>query len=109
MGRLFGLAYTKRFGQWSFDANVLYMLVTNGVQDTDLGDRFLYNAAISYRLTRGASDIMPMKLGALPNPMWHGWSRPYPLHHEEPAHRPGVGPCGSNSTVSGTLKRSKPA
>jgi hypothetical protein len=69
---LFGLAYTKRFGQWSFDANVLYMLVTNGVQDTDLGDRFLYNAAISYRLTRETSAMVPMKLGALPDPMWHG-------------------------------------
>ncbi len=69
---LFGLAYTKRFGQWSFDANVLYMLVTTGVQDTDLGDRFLYNAAISYRLTGGASVLAPMKLGALPDPMWHG-------------------------------------
>jgi Putative MetA-pathway of phenol degradation len=69
---LFGLAYTKRFGQWSFDTNVLYMLVTNGVQDTDLGDRFLYNAAISYRLTREASAMVPTKLGALPDPMWHG-------------------------------------
>jgi hypothetical protein len=56
---LFGLAYTKRFGAWPFDANVLYMLVTEGVQNTDLGDRFLYNAAISYRLTREASTVVP--------------------------------------------------
>lgn len=69
---LFGLAYTRRFGAWSFDASALYMLVTTGVQDTDLGDRFLYNAAISYRLTPGASAALPMKLGALPDPMWHG-------------------------------------
>jgi Putative MetA-pathway of phenol degradation len=87
---LFGLAYTKRFGQWSFDANVLYMLVTNGTQDTDLGDRFLYNAAISYRLTRGASDMVPMKLGALPDPMWHGGPGHTHSHHEEPAQGPAL-------------------
>jgi len=85
---LFGLAYTKRFGQWSFDANVLYMLVTNGTQDTDLGDRVLYNAAISYRLTRDASAIAPMKLGALPDPMWHGGPGAHQhshAHEEAPA------------------------
>jgi len=70
---LFGLAYTQRFGAWSFDANALYMLVTTGIQDTDLGDRVLYNAAISYRLLGGATAGTPMKLGAaLPEPMYHG-------------------------------------
>ena len=68
---LFGLAGTKRIGPWSFDANVLYVLATEGTQSTDLGDRFLYNAAVSYRLFQGAS-AAPMKLGALPDPMWHG-------------------------------------
>src|SRR6185312_3855984 len=47
---LFGLAVTQRAGPWSFDANVLYQLVTKGALDTDLGDRFLYNAAVSYRI-----------------------------------------------------------
>jgi Putative MetA-pathway of phenol degradation len=70
---LFGAAATKRIGPWSFDANVLYILATEGTQDTDLGDRFLYNAAVSYRLARGTSEgLVPMKLGALPEPMWHG-------------------------------------
>ena len=53
---LFGLAFTQRFGAWSFDTNVLYQLVTNGAQETDLGDRFHYNAAVSYRLIGGAGD-----------------------------------------------------
>ncbi len=59
---LFGLALTHRLGRWSFDSNVLYDLVTVGTQNTNLGDLFLYNAAISYRLTR---------LGAAA-PMFHG-------------------------------------
>jgi hypothetical protein len=59
---LFGLALTRRVGPWSFDANVLYALVTEGTQRTDLGDLFLYNAAISYRLTSLAG----------PAPMFHG-------------------------------------
>ena len=69
---MFGLAATKRIGPWSFDANVLYILATEGTQNTDLGDRLLYNAAVSYRLMRGAAPTPPMKLGALPDPMWHG-------------------------------------
>jgi len=70
---LFGAAVTKRIGPWSFDANVLYVLVTEGTQNTDLGDRLLYNAAVSYRLLRGAADgVAAMRLGALPDPMWHG-------------------------------------
>src|SRR5215510_6901181 len=69
---MFGLAASKRIGPWSFDANVLYVLTSEGTQSTDLGDRFLYNAAVSYRLMQGASAAAPMKLGALPEPMWHG-------------------------------------
>ena len=68
---MFGLAATKRIGPWSFDANVLYILATEGTQNTDLGDRFLYNAAVSYRLMRAEPALAPMKLGALPDPMWH--------------------------------------
>ncbi len=51
LGRPVRAGLTQRFGAWSFDANVLYQLVNKGAQDTDLGDRFLYNAAVSYRLT----------------------------------------------------------
>jgi len=60
---LFGLALTKRVGPWSFDSNVLYTLVTEGTQETDLGDLFLYNAAVSYRLT-SLGPVTPMFHGA---------------------------------------------
>jgi len=69
----FGVAFTKRFGAWSFDANVLYTLASEGAQQTDLGDRFQYNAALSYRLTGGAGGASGrMRAGALPQPMYHG-------------------------------------
>ncbi len=42
---------------------MLYTLVTEGTQDTDLGDVFLYSAAISYRLT-SLSGASPMFHGA---------------------------------------------
>lgn len=60
---LFGLAVTHRLGPWSVDANALYNLVTTGTQSTDLGDQFLYNIAISYRI-KG--------LGGTSGPMFHG-------------------------------------
>jgi hypothetical protein len=47
---LLGVALTQRFGAWSFDANMLYVFATRGAQDINLGDRFQYNAAVSYRL-----------------------------------------------------------
>lgn len=73
---LAGLAFTKRFGAWSFDASVLYQLATEGTQNTDLGDRFSYNLALSYRLT-----------GAAPGPMYHGGPGQKAGHshpHQEP-------------------------
>jgi hypothetical protein len=60
---LFGAALTKRLGPWSFDANILYTLVTEGMQETDLGDLFLYNFAVSYRLT-SLNGATPMFHGA---------------------------------------------
>ena len=57
---LFGLAFTYRFAPaWQFDANALYVLTGAGVQDTELGDRFLYNAAITYRVF-GAAPYDPL-------------------------------------------------
>jgi hypothetical protein len=47
---LLGAAFTQRFGAWSFDTNVLGIIATRGTQDTNLGSRLLYNAAVSYRL-----------------------------------------------------------
>jgi hypothetical protein len=84
-----GLALTKRFGAWSFDTNVLYTLVTEGTQDTDLGDRFQYNVALSYRLTGALSGP-----AGLPAPMYHGGPKGHRGHkhaHEEVA--PPKGPA----------------
>ncbi|MFQ5956453.1 MAG: transporter [Candidatus Brocadiales bacterium] len=47
-----GLAFTKHWGRLSLDTNVLYTFATNGSQRTNLGDRFDYNLALSYRLTK---------------------------------------------------------
>jgi hypothetical protein len=51
---LFGLAGTQSRGQWSFDGNILYILATEGAQQTDLGDRLQYNASVSYRILGGS-------------------------------------------------------
>jgi hypothetical protein len=47
---LLGGAFSQRFGSWSFDANVLFIGAGNGAQQTNMGNRFLYNAAVTYRL-----------------------------------------------------------
>ncbi len=52
---LFGLAYSETFGPLSFDSNILYSLVTEGSQNTDLGDIINYNFATSYRLFGGGN------------------------------------------------------
>ena len=49
----FGLAATMRSGPWSFDTSALYHLITEGTQDTDLGDRLIYGVALSYRVMGG--------------------------------------------------------
>ena len=46
----FGLAFSKQWDKWAFDTNATFQLVTEGTQDTDLGDFFGANAAISYRI-----------------------------------------------------------
>jgi hypothetical protein len=45
-----GMAFTQQWGAWSFDMNGLYTFVTDGTNDTNLGDIFNYNFALSYRL-----------------------------------------------------------
>jgi Putative MetA-pathway of phenol degradation len=48
---LFGAAFSQQLTPaWSFHANVLAVATGTGTQDTNLGNRFLYNAAIAYRL-----------------------------------------------------------
>ncbi len=44
----FGLSFTRAMGQFSFDSSVLYTIATQGAQDTNLGDVFDYNIAVSY-------------------------------------------------------------
>jgi len=53
---LVGLAFTQGLGQWSFDANVLYTFANEGSQDSNLGDIFNYNAAVSYRVLGAHAD-----------------------------------------------------
>jgi hypothetical protein len=93
---LLGVAFTRRFGPWSFDANVLYQFTGEGVQDINLGDRFQYNAAISYRIVNFASPSGRSHLG-LPEPMYHGG--PKAKHHHGPKardhhHEEPVSPAG---------------
>jgi hypothetical protein len=50
---MLGLALTRAQGRWSVDGNALYTIATEGTQHTDLGDRFHYNGAVTYRLKGG--------------------------------------------------------
>jgi hypothetical protein len=47
---MLGVAYSRQLGSWNFDSNLLYSFVSEGSQDTDLGDIFNYNLAFSYPL-----------------------------------------------------------
>jgi hypothetical protein len=48
---LFGAAFSQRLGPlWAFHANVLGVVTGTGTQDTNLGNRLLYNAALVYRV-----------------------------------------------------------
>lgn len=47
---LLGLAVGTRAGPLALDANVLYVLATEGTQDTELGDRFQHNLGLAYRI-----------------------------------------------------------
>lgn len=44
-----GISFNKSFGRVGISSNILYTFVTEGTQDTDLGDFFNYNFATSYR------------------------------------------------------------
>lgn len=57
---LMGFAFTQELGDFNFDSNILYSVVTEGTQDTNLGDIFSYNFALSYRLFgQEGSSYMP--------------------------------------------------
>jgi hypothetical protein len=59
---LIGAAFTKRTGRWSFDVSGLYYLITNGTQNTNLGDRFLFGTAVSYRLVGATGSAKEIEL-----------------------------------------------
>ncbi len=59
---LIGAAFTKRAGRWSFDVSGLYYLITNGTQITNLGDRFLFGGAVSYRLVGATGSAKEIEL-----------------------------------------------
>lgn len=77
---LLGAAFTQRFGAWSLDANVLAIKVGTGTQDTNLGGRFLYNAAVSYRLV-GYRPPEEQHAGLPSSALAHG---PVPHRHAHP-------------------------
>jgi hypothetical protein len=54
---MLGLALSRAQGRWSVDGNVLYTIATEGTQHTDLGDRFHYNGAVTYRLKGGDAEV----------------------------------------------------
>ncbi len=47
---ILGLAFTQKQGAFSVDASTVYTIASEGTQETDLGDIFSYNFALSYRL-----------------------------------------------------------
>jgi hypothetical protein len=54
----FGLSYTRAMGKFSFDSSVLYTVATTGTQNTNLGDLFDYNVALSYAFVGQAKDAL---------------------------------------------------
>lgn len=63
----FGIAYTHWFSPFAFDTNILYTVVTEGTQDTELGDVFNYNFALSYRVGGGLQGVF---YAARQGPAW---------------------------------------
>jgi hypothetical protein len=59
---LFGAAFTKRSGRWAFDVSGLYYLISTGTQNTNLGDRFLFGTAVSYRLVGATGSVKEIEL-----------------------------------------------
>ncbi len=47
---ILGLAFTQKIDALSITASSVYTIASEGTQDTDLGDIFSYNFALSYRL-----------------------------------------------------------
>jgi len=63
---LAGFAATQRFGNWSLDANVLYVFAGKGAQDTNLGDRGSMANACS-RIGKSLAGAMSYNTAHLPD------------------------------------------
>ena len=50
-----GFAITRQWSKLTLDSNVLYAFAGDGSQNSNLGDVFNYNAALSYRFSHGGS------------------------------------------------------
>src|SRR4051812_41251167 len=93
---LAGLALSQPLGRWSFDTNVLYVFANRGAQRTNLGDRFQYNAALSYRLFGSTVEETPGgEAGPSVAYMHAGHDHPPAARHEHApdrvhSHQPGV-------------------
>lgn len=67
---LTGLAVTRQWSKMSLDSNVLYAFAGDGSQDSNLGDVFNYNMALSYRLGHDDSDGAPGHHHSGPQNSW---------------------------------------
>ena len=71
---LFGLAASKRWGNWAVHGSALYQLSTQGAQATELGDRMNLSLAVIYNLPNGpaehAHDAGAEHHGHAPEPQW---------------------------------------
>ena len=90
-----GLALSQHFGPWSLDGNVLGIFSRRGTQETNLGNRFQYNAAVSYRVF-GAVGTPELVSHAghvhAPEPAPHSHAPGTPPHsHEETLPQPRLG------------------
>ena len=76
---LFGLALTKHAGKWTWSASGLYTLVTQGAQDTNLGDRAILGIGAAYRLYQSGGQELPHEADPLHE---HHHHEGEPHHHE---------------------------
>lgn len=53
---LAGVAFTRQWSKVSLDSNVLYAFAGNGAQQSNMGDVFNYNLALSYRVSHAHED-----------------------------------------------------
>lgn len=82
---LAGLALSQTLSPaWSVHASGLYILAGKGTQDTNLGDRFIYGAAVTYRLFGTAPTAAPHSHP--PGTAPHSHAHAHAHDHGGPAH-----------------------